>query len=367
MSALFDVTASAGRYSVEMSPDLYRQILNAKDGAVAICDDRFSSDCDKAGIRYLPLKSVELTKSLSTIPDIISALRKMGVTRKTRLLAVGGGIIQDAAAFCAAVYMRGLEWVYVPTTLLGMVDSCIGGKSSINVNEYKNLVGTYNPPQRVIIDTQFVATLSDEQIAAGLIEAAKITFCRGPDAWQTYLSYQPSPRLTPDGFAGVIATSLASKKWFIERDEFDQNERLLLNFGHTFGHALEGSSAFRVPHGIAVGLGILCALALGRLQNIRYEALPDVELLQAHMRDLLASVTDLPGALEGVTSSALFDRFASDKKHTPDMYRVVMVNVAGEVELTSLPKTNDIQRQIILAFEAVLDEFRARAPVGVTS
>ena len=367
MSALFDITALAGRYSVELSPDLYRQILNARENAFVICDERFSSDCEKAGIRYLPLKSIELTKSLSAVPDVISALRKMGVTRKTRLVAVGGGIVQDVAAFCAAIYMRGLEWLYVPTTLIAMDDSCIGGKSTINVNEYKNLVGTYNPPQRVIIDTQFIATLSDEQIAAGLIEAAKITFCRNSEAWQAYLAYQPSPRLTPEGFAGIIAASLAAKKWFIERDEFDQNERLLLNFGHTFGHALEGSSAYRIAHGIAVGLGILCALALGRLQNIRYESLPEVGQLQAHIRDLLGFVTDLPEALQPVTSSALFDRFASDKKHTPDRYRVVMVNSAGRTELTALPKTEDIQRQIILAFEEVLDEFRARVPVGVAS
>jgi 3-dehydroquinate synthase len=358
MSALFDVTALAGRYSIEMSAGLYRRVLNAEKNVVVICDARFSSDCEQAGMKYVSVDSIELTKSLSAIPDIIAALRKIGATRDTCLLAIGGGIVQDVAAFCAAIYMRGLEWVYIPTTLLGMVDSCIGGKSSINVHEYKNLVGTYNPPQRVLIDPEFTTTLSKEQIVAGLIEAAKISFCRGAETWRTYLGNQPSPHLDPEGYARIIATSLNAKKWFIEIDEFDRKERLLLNFGHTFGHALEGASAFRVGHGIAVGIGVLCALALGRLRDMRYAGQPQVTALQSHIRDLLGYVEGLPKALQGVTPAALFDRFVSDKKHRSDNYRVVMVNEQGAVELASLPKTDEIQKQIILAMEEILNEFR---------
>jgi 3-dehydroquinate synthase len=255
--------------------------------------------------------------------------------------------------------MRGLPWVYAPTTLLGMADSCIGGKSSINVGEYKNIVGTFNPPRSVLIDPDFAATLSAGQIAAGLIEAAKICYCRGPGAWQAYLECRPSLDMDRGGFARVIATSLLAKKWFIEIDEFDRKERLLLNFGHTFGHALEGASGFRVSHGVAVGVGMLCALALGRRMGSVYDGAPRVAALRGHIEELLRAVKELPSSLSDVSSADLFDRFAADKKHTSEKYRVIAVTNDGSAELFSLPKTDETRGQIVASMEEVLSGLRA--------
>jgi 3-dehydroquinate synthase len=364
MSEFFDVASSAGRYAVEIVSGSYRRFVGEGKKVVAICDERFAGDLQQAGVKSIPLRSDESAKNLASIPGVVTALRQAGVTRDTCLLAVGGGVVQDVAAFCAAIYMRGLEWVYVPTTLLGMADSCIGGKSSINVGEYKNIVGTFNPPRRVLIDPDFVATLSAEQIGAGLIEAAKICFCRGSDAWRVYLACQPSLGLSREGFTRVIATSLFAKKWFIEVDEFDRKERLLLNFGHTFGHALEGASGFRVSHGIAVGIGMLCALALGRRMGSVYEGVPQVEELRSHVSGLLSAVAELPDALRGVAAVDLFDRFAADKKHTAETYRVVAVANDGRAELVSLPKNDNAQNQIVYAMNEILCALQAGSAVA---
>ncbi len=167
----------------------------------------------------------------------------------------------------ASVYMRGLQWAYIPTTLLAMCDSCIGGKSSINVGPYKNLVGTFHPPAAIMIDPGLVSTLSLEQTVSGLVEACKICYCRGTAAFQEYLDLKPSPSMTEGQIEQAVLLSLSSKKWFIEIDEFDRAQRLLLNFGHTFGHAIEGASHFRISHGIAVGVGMLCAIRLGELDG----------------------------------------------------------------------------------------------------
>ncbi len=360
----FSVSSSTGSYDVEIASGLYQQFMSEGKKLIAICDERFAADFEKAGVKAIALKSEETVKSLNAIPDIITQLRKAGTTRDTLLLAVGGGIVQDVSAFCAAIYMRGLEWMYMPTTLLGMADSCIGGKSSINVGEYKNIVGTFNPPRRVLIDPAFTKTLNAEQLAAGMIEAAKICYCRGLDSWNAYMANNPSATMSEAGFAGVIATSLAAKKWFIETDEFDKGERLLLNFGHTFGHALEGASHYRVSHGIAVGVGMLCALALEeRLNNnggTKYDAKPHVAVMRSHIEGLLALVTDLPAALEGVTAPDLFDRFSSDKKHKADGYRVVIVAADGSVQLKALPKNDESKTNLIAAMEQVLTTLRTK-------
>jgi 3-dehydroquinate synthase len=357
----FSIQSSTGSYDVEIASGLYRQFMGQRQKLIAICDERFEGDFKKAGVPAIAIKSDETVKSLNAIPDVITQLRKAGTMRDTLLLAVGGGIVQDVSAFCAAIYMRGLEWMYMPTTLLGMADSCIGGKSSINVGEYKNIVGTFNPPRRVVIDPSFVKTLSPEQIAAGMIEAAKICYCRGLDSWNAYLANNPSHTMTEDGFAGVIATSLAAKKWFIETDEFDKGERLLLNFGHTFGHALEGASHYRVSHGIAVGVGMLCALAFEERTGTNYDAQPQVAVMRKHIEDLLALVADLPAALEGVTAPDLFDRFSSDKKHKADGYRIVVVDNNGRAVLKALPKNDPSRTHLTSAMETVLTQLRQQS------
>jgi len=356
MPALFDIRSEGGGYTIMCERDALMTTLPQMGDGLVIADDYFAGQFHARDIQAIGLPASETTKSLDAIGDVIVQMRKAGATRDTRLWAVGGGAIQDVACFVASVYMRGIPWTYVPTTLLGMVDSCIGGKSSINVGAYKNILGSFHPPDIVWIDPELTATLSAEQLVAGLVEAAKICFCRGASVFETYLSHAPDPGLTPVGLEPIIALSLGAKKWFVEIDEFDRAERQLLNLGHTFGHALEGASDYRLSHGIAVGVGVLCALNLSR-DLLGAPPGGAASRLGQHMRGLLGAVPGLALILRAIEVPVTLDRVKADKKHQPTHYRFVTFNAEGKTQLTSLPKTAATDAAISAALSNTLELF----------
>ena len=353
----FLIAASTGAYTVAVGDGLLRATLADARESVFLIDAFFAAPLVAAGLDPIVIAADEPAKSLDRMTAVIVAMRDRRVTRDTVLVAIGGGVVQDIAAFAASIYMRGIEWIYVPTTLLSMTDSCIGGKSSINVGRYKNIVGTFHPPRRVVIDPAVTVTLSAEQRVAGLCEAVKICLCRGPDAFHAYLALGPAADADTATLARVMALSLRSKQWFIEIDEFDQAERLVLNFGHTFGHALEAASEFRVSHGVAVGLGMLAALNLGVAMGFDYAAAPHVGAFRAHVSALVRSVDGLAEALSGVEMPTLIDAFDGDKKHKRDAYAVILVGPAGTVERRMLPRDAASTAMIASAFSATLDDW----------
>lgn len=357
MSASFEVSSSTGAYGVEIVPGSFAALAKATGDVVTVCDERFAKDL--GGGRVLALAADESTKSLEAMPAIISRLRELGATRSTRLVAVGGGIVQDVAAFCASVYMRGLVWEYWPTTLLGMVDSCIGGKSSINAGAYKNLVGTFHPPETIRIDPRLAASLSIEQRVAGLCEAVKICFAGGDEPFAAYLARNPEVAMGEVELEGVIHSTLLTKKWFIEVDEFDRAERLLLNFGHTFGHAIEAASAFAISHGVAVGLGMLCAAELGARRGFDYAKVARVRQLVAHTEALLAKVAGLAQALGRVDPAAATERLLADKKHGADFLAVIAIDANGHLERLKLPRTPESLDTIRGVFAAIIARYGA--------
>jgi len=230
--------------------------------------------------------------------------------------------------------------------VLAMVDSCIGGKSSINVGPYKNLVGTFHPPQHIYIDPALAETLPRDQFASGLIEAAKICFCRGPESFATHLACGPSTSMSTAALEKLIVNSLLAKKHFIEVDEFDKKERLLLNFGHTFGHAIEGASHYGVPHGIAVGLGILCSLAFQRDRGIDFSGISSVIELETHLDTMIRTLPGLREQLQALNMTDILERFASDKKHTTNRYTLILISKTGEVVLEQIARTSDLESAI---------------------
>lgn len=357
MPASFDITASTGDYAVAVEPGLLEATLATAGDRVFIVDEFLAGPLVAAGLDPIVIAASEQAKSLDQMTDLIVAMRDRGTTRGTTLVAIGGGVIQDSAAFAASVFMRGISWVYVPTTLLSMTDSCIGGKSSINVGKYKNIVGTFHPPEKVVIDPKLTETLSVEQRAAGLCEAVKICLCRGPDTLDRYLALEPSVSADVATMSEIITLSLQTKKWFIEIDEFDRAERLLLNFGHTFGHALEAASAFRVSHGVAVGLGMLAALHLGQAMGRDYSGLPHISAFRAHVAELVGSVDGLSAALAEVRVPALMDAFGSDKKHSRTHFVVILVAEDGSVERRTLPREPESAALLEEAFARMLREW----------
>lgn len=357
MSASFEIQASTGPYRVQIESGGFEKYLGGNASGVAIADEFFTPAFAQMGRAAIFVRATEENKSLVACPALIEKLRKAGANRQTELVAVGGGIVQDLSAFVASVYMRGLAWTFVPTTVLSMVDSCIGGKSSINVGPYKNLVGTFHPPRKVLVDPALARTLPDDQKIGGLIEAAKICFCRGPESFERHMTFGPSVAMSTERLEWLIVNSLTAKKWFIETDEFDQKERLLLNFGHTFGHAIEGASHFGISHGVAVGLGILCALAFERGHGVDYGSSRRTLVLEEHLDAMVREVAGVREHLSALPLDDLLERFASDKKHGADHYTVIVVTEGGEVVLRKISKRPEVLKAVRTAVEQVVERF----------
>ena len=354
MPASFEIASSTGTYGVTVAAGSFRASLGGVDEAFLLTDEFFEAYLDGVDAKIRYVEASELEKSLDRMPDLIEAIRASGATRGTRLVAIGGGIIQDISAFVASIYMRGLKWTYVPTTVLAMVDSCIGGKSSINVGSYKNLVGTFHPPEHIHIDPTIAETLPTEQFASGLIEAAKICFCRGPESFARYLSHSPASSMDSQDLEQVILESLHAKKHFIEIDEFDQNERLLLNFGHTFGHAIEGASHYEIPHGIAVGIGILCSLTYQQQRGLDWENVVPVKQLRDHLRTMIGTLPSVRDTLSRLHIEDVMQRFASDKKHTVSHFTLVLVSESGTVHLAKVQRGPYADRNVQHAIESTI-------------
>lgn len=357
MPALFDIRSEKGDYPIVLERGSLDAAFSRMRQGIVITDIHFARHFAAHNVPAIALPANEGTKSLDEIGAIIVKLREAGANRSSHLWAIGGGVIQDVAGFVASIYMRGIKWTYLPTTLLGMADSCIGGKSSINVGSFKNIVGTFNTPDTVLIDPELTTTLSTEQRIAGLVEAAKICFCRDESSFSRYMALTPDSTSTTETLENVITLSLHAKKWFIETDEFDHAERLLLNFGHTFGHALEGASHYRLSHGIGVGVGILCALELSRILLGRNHFTGKAKVLEQYMQTLLAAMPELPEILRAINVPEALERLKSDKKHGSDHYRFVVVDAHEQVLLVQLPRNEQTDQLISQAFTRSLHNF----------
>lgn len=354
MSDIYEIHSASGHYKIEVGENLIEKVGRLYPDAVYIVDSKLIERLPVQVKRKIIIEAIEKNKALEMSADYIAELRKLNVNRDTHLVAVGGGIIQDITTFIASIYMRGLTWTYLPTTILSMADSCIGGKSSINVMGYKNLIGNFYPPQDIYIDLSFIKTLDDEMIVGGLFEAAKICYAKDISVFNAYADLSPSPKASAKQMQAIIGLALATKKWFIEIDEFDHRERLLLNFGHTFGHAIEASTNFDVHHGIGVGAGMLIAAEYARIcgaLDVKGEAA--VDLLISHIKEML--LTDNGSALGSprqINISETLEKFEYDKKHKTHHYRMVVPQQSGALALISVARDEGERQKIKSAYIA---------------
>lgn len=358
MQESFDVVASSGSYRVIVGSALLDQILAEHPDAIVLVDDFLVAALPASVTRRIVVHASENSKSLEGMAEIILKLRELGANRGTHMIAIGGGVVQDIATFTASIYMRGIGWTYMPTTLLSMTDSCIGGKSSINVLGYKNLVGNFYPPGKVFVDIDFVKSLDEEKVVGGLFEAAKICYAHSFEAFTQYLAESPSARMPADSIKRVIVHALQTKKWFIETDEFDQKERLLLNFGHTFGHAIEAGSDFGVSHGIAVGAGMLVAIECSKRHGwLSPAGLERTSVLAAHICTMLEhegrNIAALPSAFD---LGRILEKFDNDKKHSSEAYRMICPRDDGGLQIVSEKKRAVVKEDISRAFEAAFGQ-----------
>lgn len=358
MSVIFKVQASSGPYQVHIGSGI--QINLEKENSFSISDELvFNLWKDALPEDTFSVLAVEQNKTLETSAKIIEIMRSKGMKKGSHLNAFGGGIIQDLATITASLYMRGVSWTYFPTTLLGMVDSCIGGKSSINVGCYKNIAGNFYPPKDIIIDVEFCKTLTLADQVAGLCEAVKICFASKAGSFDQYIKSYSELQLplSSEQLLGLIELSLLTKKNFIEEDEFDSGPRLLLNFGHTFGHAIEAATHFSITHGVAVGIGMLAEMRLGMLLNKGNELPERAMHLDLYIRRLLRGIPGVMRSISNLDVDMAFEAFKSDKKHTNQSYVIIISDDRGYLERVSIPVSDDINRITLEIFEWVKKDF----------
>lgn len=206
-------------------------------------------------VRIYTVPVGEGSKSLSTLEGLLSEMAEMRMGRRDCVVAVGGGVVGDLAGFAAAVYMRGIEFYNIPTTLLAMVDSSIGGKTAVNLGGIKNIVGAFHQPSGVIVDPEVLATLEPRLRAAGLCEAIKMAATSNAALFEYF--EQRTPDEVYSEIEWVITEALKIKKAVVECDEREGGFRRVLNFGHTFGHGIEAERGGSLYHGECVALGML--------------------------------------------------------------------------------------------------------------
>ncbi len=206
------------------------------------------------------IEAIEENKTIETALAICEIMTNIPAKRNAKLISFGGGIVQDVTGFVANILYRGIHWTFYPTTLLAACDSCIGGKTSLNYKSFKNLLGTFYPPDEINICTPFFKTLSERDFQSGLGEVVKFNVMFGEQGIVNMENnIDALLRREDDKLEEFVESSLAFKKDFIEEDEFDRGVRIHLNFAHTFGHAFETMSHYAIPHGTAVAMGTIVA------------------------------------------------------------------------------------------------------------
>ena len=250
-------------YSVDFVDDFTVPLEREADDGAFIILDRNVFDLYRerlAGVvkdeRYLIIEANEVNKTLEKCKEIIEALVEKKVRRNQKLIAVGGGVIQDITAFVASILYRGIEWSFFPTTLLSQGDSCIGSKTSINLGDKKNLIGNFYPPSGIYIDATFLDSLATDDIKSGIGEMLHFYLYANSPFIDKLIGNYARVISNRAALMEYIRESLSIKKSVIEVDEFDKGERNKFNYGHTFGHALESVTDYAIKHGQAVTVGM---------------------------------------------------------------------------------------------------------------
>jgi 3-dehydroquinate synthase len=317
-----------GDWRGDLSP-----IINKRDRAAVLFPATLSTDLpsfnlSNTEVTLLPIPDGEAGKSTVTIEYIWRQLAEKNFTRSDLIVAVGGGTVTDVAGFAAASWLRGIDWVAVPTTLAGMVDAAVGGKTGINSPYGKNLIGAFHSPISVLIDPSWLRTLSDRDFAAGLAEVVKCGFIDDEEILNVIKGKSISEIRSNHGLVNnLIERSVTTKAKVVSNDFKESELREILNYGHTFGHAIERVSDYSIRHGEAVSIGMVYVAELAHAQG-----LIDGDLLIRH-REVLSGL-GLPISLNNISGAnnweSLYAAMALDKKARGTSIRFVVLNKVGE-------------------------------------
>jgi len=280
-------------------------------------------------IEYI-LPDGEQEKKLKTVHKIIDRLMEAGLGRDSTLIALGGGVVGDITGFTASIFMRGINFIQIPTTLLAQVDASVGGKTAVNHKAGKNLIGSFHQPKCVICDSRFLETLKATEISAGLSEIIKYGLIYDREFFQwLQKNIQQILSNDPVAVAHAIQRSCAIKAEIVAQDEKEQSVRALLNFGHTFGHAIEKLTGYgNWTHGDAVAVGMVLAARLS--ENMSLITPEDVQNIEE-----ILTAANLPISLPSIDPAELLATMQSDKKVKDRNIQLVLLKDIGEAFLTA--------------------------------
>lgn len=334
-SSEYDILIDSGLLS--QAGEMFRSLPQAAVSSVIVSDDlvdplygdRMEDSLRRAGLRTarFVFPHGEAHKNIDTWKDLLEFCCSFRLTRSDLLIALGGGVVGDLTGFAAAVYQRGIRYVQIPTSLLAMVDSSVGGKTAVDLAGGKNMAGAFHQPALVLCDPDTLSTLPEEEYRCGCAEIIKYAMISDEDFFHQLEALPVRDQLVP-----VIATCLEMKRRYVLEDEFDTGLRMMLNFGHTFGHAAEACSRFSILHGQGVAIGM----------SIMARAACEKGILSAADRDALLALIrryGLPAEAswpaENLAAAAL-----SDKKSAGRSVRIIVPEKIGRCRIEEIPSAD---------------------------
>ena len=286
----------------------------------------------------------ERNKNLNTVQQLYKALIENQLDRKSLVVALGGGVVGDLSGFGAATYLRGIDFIQIPTTLLSQVDSSVGGKTGVDLDQYKNMVGAFHQPRLVYMNMNTLKSLPPVEFACGLGEVLKTGLICDADFYEYVLANHEAIRaLDTAALAKMIRRCCEIKAGVVERDPKEQGERALLNLGHTVGHAVEKLMNFTMLHGECVAVGMHGAAWLSKEKNMISEEI---------YRDILDTLTSfgLPISVEGITPARIVEVSKSDKKMDKGKVKFILLNPEGQAVIDR----NITDAQLLAAADALV-------------
>ena len=343
MPSSISVKSSVGTYEILTDTTISKVLMNLPEGKVAyLVDENIIKHHHHSLVKFInfeqvyPISATEDNKSLENLVAVYKSLIDGGFKRDHHLVAIGGGITQDITCFIASTIFRGVDWFFLPTTLLAQADSCIGSKSSINIGGSKNLLGTFYPPKAVLIATEFLETLTVSEIKSGVGEMLKAHAIDSVSSFDQISEEYAEMFKNREILHKWTLNSLLIKKPYVEVDEFDKGIRNIFNYGHSFGHAIEAATNFDIPHGVAVSMG----MDFANFVSVNFSLIDVSHYLR--MRPVLKSNyydysdTQIP-------FDAFFSALSKDKKNTTeDFVFILPVGDNAEIQKRSISRKSPI-------------------------
>ncbi len=301
------------------------EIISEWEGKIfLICDERvFKIYCEYLKNITSNYFIISGNKNLRNVEKIWKWLIKEKVKRDSLILSIGGGVIGDICGFVSSTILRGVTHYHIPSTILSMMDSSIGGKNGINFNSMKNAIGTISPPEKVFIDLLLLSTIPSKEISAGIVEGLKAGLIGDPEILSLIEEKFPLIKMIDiETIEEILLRAIKVKKYIVEKDPYEKNIRKILNLGHTLAHAIESQQKYKIPHGEAVGIGLIYSLKISE----------DLGICPAGLKERVKSILQKLGLKTSIEErkDALMEKIKIDKKSTEKGIDFVLLKGAGE-------------------------------------